>query len=409
MHLPKIFAIIHWLEFLNNNLQWLFLLLCIGAIIYYLYALQSARVFFRPPTSIHFDYTPAISILKPVHGLDCLLYHNLASFCQQDYPHYQVIFGVQDPQDSSITVIHQLIQDFPLIDIQLVVNQNISGANRKVSNLNNALANADYEVLVLADSDIWVEPNYLRRIVQPLKDPTVAIVTCPYRSVAQNWLAAFEGLSLSTDFFPGVLVAQHLEGMTFALGATIVLRRQALDAIGGFKAIIDYLSDDFQIGYLAAQMGYRVVLSNCIVDHTMATTSLQQFIQHQLRWNRGVRVMRPWGYVGLIFTYGIVNSLILLALTRGSLLSWIILGITWILRLWMAQIIGIRHLRDPVAQQYFWWIPMRDCVHFLLWIYSFLGNQVTWHGYDYHLLRGGKIKPLQTTTLIRQSPAPAKT
>lgn len=394
MALPYSLATFPWRAILDSPLQWLILLPCVSAIVYYLYALTAAQEFFRQPVPNNLSFTPAVSILKPICGLDRQAYKNLASFCQQDYPRYQIIFGVQDPQDSSIAVVQQLMRDFPEFDIQLVIDQRNTGANRKVSNLNNILENAKYNILVLADSDVYVHSDYLKRVVQPLQQPTVGVVTCLYRSVAANWLSAFEALSLSTDYLPGVLVARKLEGMAFALGATIAIKRNTLTDIGGFEAIADYLGDDFQIGHLAANAGHEVVLSDYVVDHVMETENCQQLIRHQLRWNRGIRIVRPGGYAGLLFTYGILSSLLFWVATGEATIGWVLLGITWILRLSVAYVVGVHYLGDRVARQYFAWVPLRDLVQVLLWIAGFFGNTIEWRGHRFRLLRGGKLAPI---------------
>ncbi len=379
-----------------------FLFLSLAAIVYYSFAIYAATQFFQSNaapadhTADHADpateaFCPAVTILKPVSGADSQSYANFASFCQQTYPVYQIIFGVQDQADASIPVIQQLIQDFPHLDIQYVVSDRIIGPNLKVNNLANALALAQHGILFLADSDIIVGPDYLQRVVAPLHDPAVGVVTCLYRSLAQRRIAAFEALSLATEFLPSVLVARQLEGMTFALGATIALRRSVLDAIGGFAAVADYLGDDFQLGNLPALAGYRVVLSDYIVDHVMATSTWAEFFQHQTRWARGNRFSRPNGYRGLIFTYGTVSSLLFWALTQASPWGWLVLGVTWMLRYAMAGLIGVIYLQDSVAQTGLWLVPLRDFVSFAVWGYSFLGDTIAWRDRQLRLLPGGKL------------------
>jgi ceramide glucosyltransferase len=332
--------------------------------------------------------------LKPVCGLEPRDYENIASFCKQRYREYQIIFGVQDSHDSSLAIIQQLMQAFPAVDIQVTVTDQILGANLKVSNLANAAALANYPLLVLADSDIRVEPDYLQRIVQPLQNPAVGVVTCLYRSVAEGWVAAFEALSLSTEFLPSVLAARQTEGMSFALGATIVIRASVLQEIGGFAAVADYLGDDYRLGYLPAQTGHQVVLSDYVVSHVMRTASLAEFVQHQTRWIRNARFARPLGYLGLIFTQGIAASLLVLLLTGGSGLGWAVVGVTGFCRLAMAWIVGVIYLQDPVAAKFFWLIPLRDLVSFGLWCYGFLGNKVEWRGRWFRLEKAGRLVPL---------------
>ncbi len=369
----------------------LLFVLSLSAIAYYGYAIYAASQFFaRSPTDDQ-GFHPPISILRPICGIDSKTYENLASFCQQDYPEYQIIFGVQDPQDPSMAVVRQLIKDFPKLDIQVTASFHSLGANRKVSNLAHALPKAKYDILLLADSDVYVQPDYLRRVIQPLRDPAVGVVTCLYRSLAQGWVTTLEALSTPTEFLPGVLVSTALEGIKFAMGQTIVIRRSVLEEIGGFAAIADYLADDFQLGFLPTQVGYTVVLSDYLINHVMPQSTIAESIHRQTRWLVGIRASRPWGYAGLIFTHGTVTSLLFLLATGGSILGWCVLSVAWTLRLTMAWFVGVRCLGDPVAQKLLWLVPLRDVASFMLWGYSFVGNTVEWRDRQFRLTRGGKL------------------
>lgn len=388
----------------NHYLALLPLLLCVSALVYYGLALYSAVNFFsRPAQPQTSEFFPPVSILIPICGLDSNAYDNLASFCQQDYPTYQIIFGVQDPRDPSIAIVRQLIQNFPNVDIRLVVSDRAIGINRKVNNLANAVQEAKHEILVLADSDIRVTPNYLQQVVQPLIDPAVGVVTCMYRSIANNRLAAFEALGITTEFLPSVLVARQLEGMTFAMGATIAIRQIVLEQIGGFAAVANYLEDDYKLGNLPVQLGYQVVLSDCVVDHAMTTNNFADFLHHQTRWARGTRFSRPLGHLGLIFTFGTISSLAFLMATQGALFSWLVLGITWSARFALAWLVGVYYLNDPIAKRYLWLLPIRDVVNFILWGNSFIGNTVRWRGHRFRLLKGGELATDGLTPLYVES------
>jgi ceramide glucosyltransferase len=378
-------------EFFTYCVAGLLLLLSISAIAYYGYAIYAATKFFADLPVYDQNFHPPISILRPICGIDSKTYENLASFCQQEYPEYQIIFGVQDPQDPSMEVVRQLIKDFPNLDIQVTASLHHLGANRKVSNLAHAVTKAKYDVLLLADSDVYVQPDYLRSVIQPLSDPTVGVVTCLYRSIAQGWVTTLEALSTPTEFLPGVLVSTAMEGIKFAMGQTIVIRRSVLEEIGGFAAIADYLADDFQLGFLPAQAGYTVVLSNYLIDHVMPHSTIAESIHRQTRWLVGIRASRPWGYAGLIFTHGTIASLLFLLATGGSILGWSVFSVAWIMRLAMAWFVGIRCLGDPVAQTLFWLVPLRDGASFMLWGYSFFGNTIEWRDRQFRLTRDGKL------------------
>ena len=365
--------------------------LCLGAIGFYCYAIYAAIAFSRNSQSIAVDFHPSITILKPICGLDDDSYDNFASFCQQDYPEYQIVFAVRDSQDPCIEVVKQISKDFPEVDIELVINDRIIGNNLKICNLANAQTKAKYPILVLADSDVRVTRDYLKQLIQPMKDPLVGVVTCLYRPLTQGWIANFEAIGVSTEYLAGVLVARQLQGINFALGPTIAIRQTVLEAIGGFDAIADYLADDFQLGYKPTQIGYQVILSDYIIDHAIATHSWLDLINRQIRWYLCTRVSRPWGYLGLILTQGTATSLIYLLVTGGSHLGWIILLITWSLRLIMAWVVGVRVLQDSVAQKFLWIVPLRDLISFGLWCYCIIGNTFQWRGQKLKLTQDGKL------------------
>lgn len=384
-------------------INFVLLIFCLSAVWFYGYAIFAGLATFRRPHPTNPDFHPPVTILKPICGLDDEAYENLASFCQQDYPAYQIIFAVLDREDSGIEIVQKIIYYFPDTDIQLVVNDQIIGANRKVCNLANAVIEAKYEILVIADSDIRVGKDYLQRVVQPLQDSNIGVVTCLYRSLAQGWVATLEAVGTATEFHGGVLVSKQLEGIKFALGSTIVTTKKVLEAIGGFSVIADYLADDFQLGYLPTQAGYQVVLSDYVVEHVLATTTLADSIKRQIRWARGTRVSRPWGYLGLICTYGTVTSLLFLVATGGAIFSWILLAITWIMRLLMAYVVGVNVLQDSAAKRYIWLVPIRDLISFTIWTYSFLGNTIEWRGRRLKLIKGGKLVPVQADSAKVQS------
>jgi ceramide glucosyltransferase len=380
------------------------LLLSLAAIVYYCYAIYAAFQFLNQTSQPDPNFQPDVSILKPICGFNEQTYENLASFCQQEYPSYQIVFGVQDCHDSSMEVVKQIIHGFPEIDIQLVVNDLTLGTNRKVNNLASAFARASYPVLVLADSDVKVGTDYLQQVVQPLKNSQVGVITCLYRSISQGWVTTLESLGTATEFHPGVLVSNQLEGIKFAMGQTIVIRRSVLEEVGGFKAIANFLADDFQLGHLPAQAGYQVVLSHYVVDHVLAKDTLINALQRQIRWMIGIRVSHSWGYAGLIFTYGTLASTILVLISEGSVSSWVICSITWIARLIMGWIIGVHCLQDPVAKTFFWLSPLWDLIKFPLWCYGFVGNTFRWRNQWFRLTRMGELQSIALDVPYQHSP-----
>lgn len=373
----------------------LLLLLTIFSIVYYCFAIYAALDFFARPPQLNRDFYPPVTILTPICGLEWELEASLISFCQQDYPCYQIIFCLQNQSDPCLNLLKKIKHKFPNLDINIVTNPQAIGNNLKISNLANALAIAKYSILVIADSDIQVKSNYLQQIVAPLQDNYVGLVTCLYTSLTKGFLAAFEALEISTQFHPRVLTARKIEGIKYAFGSTIVIRKQILEEIGGFLVIADYLADDYQLGNLVAKLGYRVILSDYLVAHRLADVTLESFFQRQSRWAKCIRVERFWGYLGLIFTQGTVISLGLVFASGGSLWSWGICLITWMIRMLMAGIVGVKLLEDQVAKKYLILVPLRDIVSFLVWAYNLVGNTVNWRDYKFELVKGGKLIKLE--------------
>jgi len=361
------------------------------AVIYYFYAVYAAYDFFTEPIADNSNFTPPLTILKPLCGLDWQTYENLASFCLQDYPKYQIVFSVSQSDDPVIEIVHKIEEDFPHLDLSLIVSDHCIGTNLKVSNLANGLNAAKYPILLLADSDIRVKSDYLKQVVQPLENPQVALVTCPYNSLVEGNMAIFEALGISTQFNPKILVARKLEGMTFALGSTIVIRSSVLEEIGGFQAMADYLSDDFHLGNLSYHLGYQVFLSRYIVAHVMANVKLTTLFDRQLRWAKGVKVERFWGYIGLIFTQGTVTSLGFLFLTHFSIYGELVFLITWLTRLSMAYIVGGIFFKDHLVKKYIFLVFLRDIFDFLIWILGFWDNTIQWRGKKFKLINKGQL------------------
>ena len=374
--------------YLLNNL---FFILSCTAILYCCYAIYAAYDFFLQPLSESFTFTPPVTIIKPLCGLDWETYKNLASFCLQDYPEYQIVFSMRSPDDPCLEIVQKIKDDFPKLDLAVIISDVFVGSNLKVCNLANALVVAKHSILILADSDIRVKPEYLKKIIQPLQKPEIGLVTCPYNSIVKGKIAIFEALGIATQFNPKILVARKLEGVSFALGSTIVIRRSVLEEIGGFKAIADSLSDDFQLGNLCHNLGYEVFLSPYIVDHVVAHVKLYDLFNRQIRWARGVKVERFWGYLGLILTQGTISSLCFLLLSDFSFYGWLVFLITWSLRLLMAYIVGGVLFKDQITKKYFIWVFVRDIFDFIIWLMGFLGNTIEWRGQKFKLIDNGKL------------------
>src|SRR5271155_4419050 len=319
---------------------------------YYLLCLWSAARFLREretggstrPTQalLPASALPPISILKPLKGTDPEIYESFRSHCLQDYPEYEIIFGVSEPNDPAIESVRTLQREFPDRRIQLLVSPKFLGANVKVSNLAQMLAEARYDYLIINDSDIRVEPDYLRRVTAPLADSRVGMVTCLYRGMSGPTLGSrLEALGIGTDFCPSVLAARQLEGgIRFGLGSTLAFRRAELVKIGGFESFLDYLADDYELGKRIAGLGLSVELSDVVVETYLPSYRPREFFAHQLRWARGVRDARVGGYLGLIFTFGLLWALLALTASGGALWAFITLAITLLLRFAAALVVG---------------------------------------------------------------------
>jgi ceramide glucosyltransferase len=392
-------------------LQFVAVLGCVSSSIYYCICLWGASAFLRQrqasegtrPTSA----LPPVSILKPLKGTDPEIYENLRSHCQQDYPEYEIIFGVSDPADPAIATVERLQQEFSGYPIRLTVCSEKLGANLKVSTLQQMLPTARYEHLIVNDSDIRVEPNYLRRVVAPLvnerslteplamnpmKTERVGMVTCLYRGIAANTLASrLESLGISTDFCAGVLVAYQLEGgLHFGFGSTLSFRRADLERIGGFRAIVDFLADDYELGRRIADLGLEVQLSEVVVETHLPAYDLRGFFAHQLRWARGMRDARPGGYFGLVSTFGLTWALLNLIAAQAAPWSWDVLGLVALLRLAVALGVGHSVARDCHLLRHLWLLPVRDLLGVAVWAASLPGHTVIWRG-DHFQLKNGKL------------------
>ncbi len=367
-----------------------------GAIFYYVFSLYSAKDFTlkinQAKEENNHAYTPPVSILKPLCGLEPNIYLNLSSFVKQNYPQYQVIFCVKETTDPVIKVVEKIISDFPSYDLSLVVNNYLIGTNLKVCNLANGLEYAKYNILVLADSDILVDENYLQTIIKPLQDDKIGVVTCLYRSKSEGLMAIFEGIGIACDFFPSVLTAKKLEGIKFAFGSTIVIRKKVLEELGGFQAISSSLADDYLLGNLPTKLGYEVVLSTYIVNHESGEESFRDYWLRQFRWYLGIRVERFWSYLGMIFTQGTVISILMLIVSEFSLTGIILSLVLLILRLYTAYFVGLKIIKDPTAEKYLGLVFLTDLLRFVLWVAALFGDTIEWRGKKFKLTKGGKLE-----------------
>jgi ceramide glucosyltransferase len=386
-------------------LRWAVLAVAILPFAYYLTATFCAWDFFRRRLEPSKEFAPPVSILKPLKGLERNTYENLASFCRQDYPEYEILFAVDDEHEPAIPIVERLMRDFPEVPIRLLAGSVFPSSNNKVAKLARLLPAARHELLVMSDSDIRVEPDYLRRVVSPFRDPAVGAVTGLYLGMTDpNLWSELEDLNLTTDWLASTLVARKLEGVKFALGATIALPRTRLAEIGGFEALADYAAEDYELGRRVAALGYRVELLPCTIQTLCASATARQFFLHHLRWGVIIRHCRPWGYAALLFTKGLPWSLAAAALAPSRLAAIGYLGIPLAARLAMAFSFGAYGMRDPLLRKRWWLIPLRDAGDFFIWVATLFWNRVTWRGSKYYVRRGRLIPVARRAAAKLQQP-----
>jgi ceramide glucosyltransferase len=369
------------------------LLLAATPLAYYIVATVAAWRFFRRERTRQLpSYSPPVSLLKPVRGVDFGSYENFSSYCRQDYPEYEILFAVNDEADPAVPLIRRLKAEFPQRRIGLISGAEQIGANRKVNNLIALAREARHEILVLTDGDVRVGPNYLREVVAPFADAKTGTVTSFYRAIAEKNLGAeLEAMGAASDFFAGVLVAEWMEGMTFALGASIVTSKGWVERIGGFEAIADMHSDDYELGHRIAKAGGKVLLSREVVWTMYPAQSARSFWNHQVRWARTVRLCRPLSYAGLIFTHGLPWALLAALIAPAQWMAAAYLLVYLVLRFLMAWIVGVWGVGDEVLRRRLWLVPLRDAIHFAVWIASFGSNRITWGGEEFTMQKGQMV------------------
>lgn len=334
---------------------------------------------------------PAVTILKPLCGAEPETYECLRSFCDQAYPEFQVVFGVCDSNDPVLGIVDRLKEEFPQRDLQIVVDRRQHGSSRKVSNLINMMALARHEFLVLSDSDVRVNRDYLARVVAPLLDGGVGIVTCAYRGWPGQGLWSLLGsLFINEWFIPSVRVAAMAGSRSFAFGATIAMRRQVLARIGGFASIADQLADDYRLGELTRRLGLRTVLSEVVVDVRVAERSVGDLVRHELRWLRTIRALRPAGYAFCFVTFGMPVALVGTLLAGGTAPVLGLLAATAAVRVMLH--LSVREPGSPGTRLLI--LPLHDLLTASLWAWSFAARSVHWREDRYHVTRDGSAQPV---------------
>jgi ceramide glucosyltransferase len=384
-----------------------YIVLAVAAIpfIYYLIALFSAWQFFRHTrdrSATNPNFTPPVSNLKPIRGLDPDAYENFASFCRQDYPEYELLFCVGEESDPAVPILEKLARDFPERRIRVLIGSGGTGSNDKVVKLARLVREAQHEVVVISDSDVRVQPDYLRTVVAPLSDPKVGAVTCFYVPIEDKTLTdSLQTIGMFSDFYVGILVARQLDGVKFALGPTIATTRTRLAGFGGYEAIENRPADDLLVGRLIADQGYEVELLPYTILTVADYGSMRDLLHKRLRWVVVMRHLRPWGHLGLLLTQGLPWSLLAFAMHPSAGVAVGYFGTYLVLRFAMTWMVGIWGLKQDVLWKKLVLIPVWDALAFGIWLTSFARNSIRWRNAEYYI-RDGRLVPVTLS-----SPEPA--
>jgi ceramide glucosyltransferase len=377
----------------------LFFILAATPFIYYGLAVFSCWRFFRRPSRrTAGGFTPPVSILKPIRGLDPDAWENFSSFCRQDYPEYEMVFCVGDREDPALPLIDRLMREFPERRIRVLYGSGRDATNDKVAKLARLVNEAAFEHVVISDSDVRVRPDYLRAVIAPLGDPNIGAVTCFYLPIEERtFIDHLQSVGMMSDFYPGIVVAWQLDGVKFALGPTIVTTRERLAAFGGYESIENRPADDLLVGRFIADQGYEVKLSRYPVETVADYQSLPELVHKRLRWIVVMRHMRPWGHFGLMFTHGLPWSLAAALVTSSSAIAAAYLGTYFALRCAMTAMVATWGLKQHGYWRRMPLIPLWDAAAFLIWAASFARRSIRWRGADYYI-RGGTLVPVKAAS-----------
>jgi ceramide glucosyltransferase len=366
-------------------------LLVAGSLAYCALIIWASRSYLKARSSARTGDTPPISVLKPLCGHDQGLEDNLRSFFEQDYPVFELLAGVHRADDPAVAVFEQIKSEYPEhTEARLIVTGESPVPNAKAFSLKRLVRESRYDLLVMGDSDIRVKPDVLKRLAGEFANADVGLVTCPYRAVSGPSLwSHLEAIGMNTEFLGGVLVARMIEGMKFALGCVVAVRRNVLDAMGGFQYLQDYLAEDFIMGQRAAELGHKVLLSSCVIEHHIGSQDMRKSLSHRLRWARSTRRSRPAGYWGQIFTYPLPCALLLWAANDAA---WPVVLLTMLLRAGAAWTTSSRVLGSPLTFKQWLLLPLQDLLGFLVWMGGFLGDTVVWRDRKCTIMPDGRLE-----------------
>jgi ceramide glucosyltransferase len=362
----------------------------------FLVAVGVVRLLKRRRTRQAVAFTPPVSLLKPLHGSEPDLEAHLQSFFEQDYPAFEILFCARTEQDSGLAIARKVAARFPAIPCRFLFSGNAPYANAKVWSLERMQSVAAHRFFVVSDSDVSVTPGYLRAVMAPFADEHVGLVTCLYRGVAGgSFWSSLEAVGMSVEMSAGVLVAEMLEGMKFALGPTMVVRRDCLEKAGGFRVLGPYHADDFMLGNLISAGGRQVVLSTHAIAHHVLNASFLPSVLHQVRWMKSTRFSRPKGHFGTALTFGMPYGLLAAAVALAFHRPWLgaaALLWTWASRVALGALVGGSVVGEPRIVRTALLYPLRDVLGLGYWAASYLSNQVRWRGEVYNLLQDGLMR-----------------
>lgn len=378
--------------------------------IFALLALAGLLKFLRARTgAVGSRFEPPVSLLKPLDGAEPDLEAHIESFFAQDYPRFEILFCARSASDAGLAAARRVAARYPRIPARFLATGEETYINAKVSSLELMDAEAKHDIFIISDSDVRVAPSYIREVTGPFANEEVGAVTCLYRGVADRSLwSMLEAAGMSVEMTAGVLTANLLEGMKFALGPTMAVRRGCIEAMGGFGVLGPYCSDDFLLGAKVAEQGKTVVLSHHVIDHIILNLSFAASLRHQTRWMKSTRFSRPWGHLGTALTFSVPFGV--LACAGALLLDRPVLGLALLAysilnRMLLALVVGglavsERHLLRVVVLY-----PMRDLLGFCCWVASYFGSTILWRGRRYRLTRGGLMHPLSPQSSDKTEPA----
>lgn len=381
-------------------MDWRYLVLvpALGPLVFYCLAIYAGLKYFRRLQNSSeplCDYAPAISILKPVRGVDREAYENFESFCGLNYPEYEILFGIADADDPAIEIVQKLQKNHPEQTIRLVVGMEQIGMTRKTNSLVRLAREANHNLLVINDSDVRVEKDYLREVAAPFADPKVGVVTAFFRGLApRSFFSELDAVGFPTDAAANTLVARMLGNIDFALGWTMATTKERLAEIGGFESLVNHHSDDFALGNEIFKRGYRIELMDKPVWMVFQDESMGDFLRHEMRWSILLKNLRPGGYAAMAMTFGLPWAALVALLIPSRTVAGGYFLVYLLLRLLVAWIIGVWGLGDPTVRTKIWLVPIRDVANLCVYVASFFSNTVRWRGIEYRV-QGPSFVPVK--------------